>query len=85
MDETVDHDRRMDLVIYLGNMVVPIEVKIWDRDQIRQLDDYYQYFAQIRNQNGTFEICDLTPSGRKPSEISISDSEKKQWLASGEY
>lgn len=73
LEETIDRDRRIDLVLYLGNEVIPLEVKVWAGDQNKQLYDYYHYFAQARQRNGTFKIYYLTPNGRSPSEISICD------------
>ena len=58
LEETIDRDRRIDLVLYLGNEVIPLEVKVWAGDQNKQLYDYYHYFAQARQRNGTFKIYD---------------------------
>ena len=85
LEETIDCERRIDLVIYIGDAVIPIEVKIWAGDQAGQLYDYYQYFAQARPQNEALRIYYLTPNGRKPSEISISASEKRRRLTSAQY
>lgn len=72
LEETVDGDRRVDVVTYIGSSAIPIEVKIWAGDQASQLYDYYQYFAKVRPQNKTRKIYYLTPSGRAPSDGSIS-------------
>ena len=85
LEETIDHDRRIDLVLYLGNEVIPLEVKVWARDQNKQIYDSYQYFAQARQRNGTFKINYLTPTGRSPSEISICDPAANQRLTSEQY
>ena len=85
LEETIDRDRRIDLVLYLGNEVIPLEVKVWAGDQNKQLYDYYHYFAQTRQRNGTFKIYYLTPNGRSPSEISICDPAANQRLTSEQY
>lgn len=85
LEETIDRDRRIDLVLYLGNEVIPLEVKVWAGDQNKQLYDYYHYFAQARQRNGTFKIYYLTPNGRSPSEISICDPAANQRLTSEQY
>lgn len=85
LEETVEYDRRVDIVIYIGDSVIPIEVKIWAGDQSRQLYDYYQYYSKTRRQNGTFKIYYLTPNGRNPSEISICDPATNQRLTPDQY
>ena len=85
LEETVDGDRRADVVIHIGDRVIPIEVKIWAGDQASQLYDYYQYFAKVSPQNKTRKIYYLTPSGRAPSDISISSPDNHQRLSPGQY
>lgn len=85
LEETVDGDRRADIVIHIGDRVIPIEVKIWAGDQANQLYDYYQYFAKVRPQNKTLKIYYLTPGGRAPSDISISSPDNHRRLTSGQY
>lgn len=85
LEEAVDGDRRADVVIHIGDRVIPIEVKIWAGDQASQLYDYYQYFAKVSPQNKTLKIYYLTPSGRAPSDGSISSPDNHQRLSSGQY
>lgn len=85
LEETVEYDRRVDIVVYIGDVVIPIEVKIWAGDQSQQLYDYYQYYSKTRCQNGTFKIYYLTPNGRSPSEISICDPATNQRLTPDQY
>lgn len=85
LEETIDNERRIDIVIYTGNSVIPIEVKIWAGDQDSQLYDYYQYFYKSMYNKQNFKIYYLTPNGHNPSEISISDSEKNQRLTTEQY
>ena len=85
LEETVDGDRRVDVVTYIGSSAIPIEVKIWAGDQANQLYDYYQYFAKVRPQNKTLKIYYLTPGGRAPSDGSISGPDNHQRLSSGQY
>lgn len=69
LEEVIDENRRIDLVIYIKNFVLPIEVKIWAGDQKNQLYDYYLYF-QRENRSSIDKICYLTPEGREPSPYS---------------
>lgn len=68
LEEVIDGDRRVDIVIHIGNNVFPIEVKVWAGDQDAQLSDYYAYYKKnqlIKN------IYYLTPYGWTPSKASI--------------
>lgn len=68
LEEVIDGDRRVDIVIHIGNNVFPIEVKVWAGDQDAQLSDYYAYYKKnqlIKN------IYYLTPYGWSPSKASI--------------
>ena len=85
LEETIDNDRRIDIVIYIGNSVIPIEVKIWAGDQDSQLYDYYQYFDKSMYNKQNFKIYYLTPNGHNPSEISISGPLKNQQLDWKQY
>ena len=69
LEEVIDENRRIDLVIYIKNFVLPIEVKIWAGDQKNQLRDYYFHFEK-ENQSHIDKICYLTPDGREPSPYS---------------
>lgn len=85
LEEVIDNDRRIDIVIYIGNSVIPVEAKIWAGDQDKQLYDYYQHFDKPRYTKQNFKIYYLTPNGRDPSEISISGSKKNQRLTPEQY
>ena len=85
LEETIDNDRRIDIAIYIGNSVIPIEVKIWAGDQDSQLYDYYQYFDKSMYNKQNFKIYYLTPNGHNPSEISISGPLKNQQLDWKQY
>lgn len=69
LEEVIDENRRIDLVIYIKNFVLPIEVKIWAGDQKNQLRDYYFHF-QRENRSRIDKIYYLTPDGREPSPYS---------------
>ncbi len=69
LEELTQNGRRVDMVIYNGSDVYPIEVKISARDGKLQLSDYYDNY--FKNKEG--KIYYLTPTGRKPSKSSIGD------------
>lgn len=71
LEEMIDNDRRVDIVIYIKNFVIPIEVKIWADDQSNQLYDYYHYFAKLKYNEQNIKVYYLTPNGQEPSEFSI--------------
>ena len=60
-------DRRIDILISVGNRIIPIEVKIYSGDQVTQLKDYYNY-AKREDKNTT--IYYLTLDGHEPSKKS---------------
>lgn len=64
LEEVIDNNRRVDLVIEIGENVYPIEVKIWAGDQDTQLADYYDYYFKG---NYNKKIYYLTPTGWEPS------------------
>jgi len=68
LEDRIKDDRRVDIVIYNGNRVYPIEAKIKAEDQESQLFDYYNhYFKADENK----KIYYLTPTGWKPTSKSI--------------
>lgn len=67
LEDKIDHDRRVDIVIYSKRGVFPVEVKVWAGDQDAQLSDYYAYYRKYYQCE---KIYYLTPSGWKPSEKS---------------
>ena len=66
-------DRRIDILISVGNRLFPIEVKIYAGDQITQLKDYYS-FAKREDKNTT--IYYLTLDGHEPSKKSKGNLKK---------
>jgi hypothetical protein len=77
LEEHIDNDRRVDIVIYVGRDVYPIEVKVDAKDQPAQLFDYYYYFKG-KKKGEVEKIYYLTPNGRNPSFDSISSRKKNQ-------
>lgn len=77
LEEMIDNDRRVDIVIYIKDFVIPIEVKIWADDQNKQLYDYYQYFKKPEYSKHNFRIYYLTPNGRNPSLFSTNNELQK--------
>lgn len=77
LEEHIDNDRRVDIVIYVGRDVYPIEVKVDAEDQPAQLFDYYYYFKD-KKKGEVEKIYYLTPNGRSPSFDSISSRKKNQ-------
>lgn len=68
LEDKTNDNRRADIVIFIGNDVIPIEVKIWAGDQKKQLWDYYTYYFDKSEDK---KIYYLTPTGHKPSEDSF--------------
>ena len=63
----IDQERRIDIVIELGQRFIPIEVKIYAGEQKSQCYDYYT-FARTRNKHA--KVVYLTLSGYFPSKYS---------------
>lgn len=69
LEDKIDDNRRVDIAIFIGNKVFPIEAKVWAIDQNAQLYDYYIYYQKEGcNIN---RIYYLTPNGKLPSNESI--------------
>lgn len=68
LEDKTNDDRRVDIAIYIGNTVIPIEVKIWAEDQKNQLWDYYNYYFKSSKDK---KIYYLTPDKHEPSEDSL--------------
>jgi hypothetical protein len=66
-EEIIDDLRRIDIVIHIGNRLIPIEVKIYAKDQDMQCMDYYNY--AFKNDYKT-RIYYLTLDGHEPSKES---------------
>lgn len=60
----INNGRRIDLVIEIGDKFIPIEVKIYAKDQYKQCFDYYKFYAKNSN------VFYLTLDGRCPSKES---------------
>jgi hypothetical protein len=67
LEDVIEENRRVDIAIYIGNSVFPIEVKIWAGDQDKQLEDYYKHYF---NDSKSETIFYLTPNGHEPSDYS---------------
>lgn len=73
LEEQIKDDRRVDIAIYIDNMVYPIEVKIYAGDQENQITDYYHYYDKNKLLNNDNLIFYLTPNGHQPSESSCGE------------
>ncbi|MDR1688285.1 MAG: PD-(D/E)XK nuclease family protein [Clostridiales bacterium] len=62
--------RRIDMVISTDRFFIPFEVKIWAKDQLRQIEDYYAFAESIRK-GDVPAIFYLTADGHKPSKESL--------------
>jgi hypothetical protein len=76
IEHSTDKGRRIDIVLQVNDNFIPVEVKIYAKDQWRQCQDYYEY-AQSKFGRAD-ELIFLTLDGRKPSDESIGnmDGEK---------
>ena len=74
-----DNDRRIDMVISTPSYYLPFEVKIWANDQMKQLQDYYNFAKKkYKNKKEVPAIYYLTPNGHMPgvqSKGSLTDSQ----------
>lgn len=59
----IDEKRRIDLVIQMKKILIPIEVKIYAKDQKKQCFDYYKKAENAK-------VYYLTPFGNEPKEYS---------------
>ena len=62
---STDIKRRIDIVIEDGKVFIPIEVKIYARDQEEQVSDYAQ-FSRLKNGNRNIPVLYLTIDGKDP-------------------
>ena len=62
---STDIKRRIDIVIDDGKTFIPIEVKIYARDQENQVKDYAQ-FSRLKNANNIIPVLYLTINGTNP-------------------
>ena len=66
-EEGIDSQRRIDIVIHIGQHLFPLEVKIYAIDQDKQCEDYYNYAC--RTDPNTI-IYYLSLDGHNPSDNS---------------
>ena len=57
----ISNGRRIDLAIEIGDKYIPIEVKIYAKDQYKQCFDYYKFYSKNSN------VFYLTLDGKAPS------------------
>jgi hypothetical protein len=62
---STDIKRRIDIVIEDGKVFIPIEVKIYAKDQKNQVSDYAQ-FSRLKNGNRNIPVLYLTIDGKDP-------------------
>ena len=77
LEEQIVNNRRVDIAIYIGQYVIPIEVKIWAKDQESQLFDYYYYYKNRYKEFKNYKIDKiyyLSPNRHAPSEDSLKRS-----------
>jgi hypothetical protein len=70
---STDAQRRIDIVIEDGNVFIPIEVKIWAKEQNGQVKDYAKY-SRAKNKGKNIPVLFLTLDG-KASETAHEDDE----------
>ena len=70
LEDSTDNDRRVDIAIYVGSDVYPIEVKVDTQDQPAQLFDYFHYYKN-ETQYKIEKIYYLCPYRRAPSAKSV--------------
>lgn len=70
LEDRIDNDRRVDIAIYVGNDIYPIEVKVDTYDQPAQLFDYYHFYKNDTRYR-VDKIYYLCPHRRTPSAESV--------------
>lgn len=80
-EELISDNRRVDIVIHIDNDVIPIEVKLYAKDQDAQLCDYFNYYKDINKDinKDTYKIYYLTIDGKEPSKSSVGDLKKENY------
>jgi hypothetical protein len=69
--------RRIDLTIAFGSQfIVGIEVKVWAKDQPKQVQNYCEYMKQWVGGKEDYLCLYLTPEGKWPDEVSLPDRAK---------
>ncbi len=75
-EEIIDDLRRIDIVIHIGNRMIPIEVKVYAKDQDKQCMDYYNY--AVKTDSNT-KLYYLTLDGHEPSKESKGTLKDEQY------
>lgn len=80
-EELISDNRRVDIVIHIDNDVIPIEVKLYAKDQDAQLCDYFNYYKAIdKDTNKDIDkIYYLTIDGKEPSKSSVGNLKKENY------
>ncbi len=81
-EELISDNRRVDIVIHIDNDVIPIEVKLYAKDQDAQLCDYFNYYKAIdknTDKKDIDKIYYLTIDGKKPSKSSVGNLKKENY------
>lgn len=73
IEEQIEGKRRVDIAIFIGGDVYPIEVKITAEDRPAQLFDYFRHYEN--SDHKIDRIYYLTPNGWEPSEKSIQSAD----------
>lgn len=76
-EELISNNRRVDIVIHIDNDVIPIEVKLYAKDQDAQLCDYFNYYKAI--DKDIDKIYYLTIDGKEPSKSSVGNLKKENY------
>lgn len=81
-EELIFDNRRVDIVIHIDNDVIPIEVKLYAKDQDAQLCDYFNYYKAIYKDTDKDidKIYYLTIDGKKPSKSSVGNLKKENYF-----
>lgn len=80
-EELISDNRRVDIVIHIDNDVIPIEVKLYAKDQDAQLCDYFNYYKAIDKDTDKDidKIYYLTIDGKEPSKSSVGNLIKENY------
>ena len=78
-EELISDNRRVDIVIHIDNDVIPIEVKLYAKDQDAQLCDYFNYYKAIDKDKDIDKIYYLTIDGKEPSKSSVGNLKKENY------
>ncbi len=80
-EELISDNRRVDIVIHIDNDVIPIEVKLYAKDQDAQLCDYFNYYKAIDKDTDKdiYKIYYLTIDGKEPSKSSVGNLKKENY------